>query len=287
MKGELGKIYSDGEVIFKEGDQGEVMYVIQSGKVTITKKTESESTILATLRDGDIFGEMALFDKQSRSATAIASGEAQILSIDKKKLFSSISRDPTLVFKLLESMSRRIRRLNEDLTQFKKSKFDALHACVNMDDTCELVLEEAKNLVSADNGSVMLLDEKEQALIIKAAFGKKAESVLPLKKGEGIAGTVLTSGRAELVNNVSMDQRYKAGTAHIKSMICIPLKCNNKNIGVMNMSNNTDSLFTLNDLKILNALSFYASVAIENARNFSTLNEASERVLRHASWLDM
>lgn len=84
-----------------------------------------------------------------------------------------------------------------------------------------------------------------------------------------------------------MDQRYKAGTTHIKSMICIPLKCNDKNIGVMNMSNNTDALFTLEDLKILNALSFYASVAIENARNFSTLRDASERVLRHASLLDV
>jgi putative methionine-R-sulfoxide reductase with GAF domain len=258
MKGELGKIYADGEVIFNEGDGGEVMYVIQSGRVTITKKTESdESTVLATL------------------------------SIDKKKLFSSISRDPTLVFKLLESMSRRIRRLNDDLTQFKKTKFDALHACIKIDDTCTLVLEEAKNLVSADNGSVMLLDEKEQALIIKAAFGKKSESTVRFTVGEGIAGNVLSSGRAELVNNVSMDQRYKAGTTHIKSMICIPLKCNDKNIGVMNMSNNTDALFTLEDLKILNALSFYASVAIENARNFSTLRDASERVLRHASLLDV
>jgi putative methionine-R-sulfoxide reductase with GAF domain len=288
MKGELGKIYADGEVIFNEGDGGEVMYVIQSGRVTITKKTESdESTVLATLQDGDIFGEMALFDKQTRSATATASGEARILSIDKKKLFSSISRDPTLVFKLLESMSRRIRRLNDDLTQFKKTKFDALHACIKIDDTCTLVLEEAKNLVSADNGSVMLLDEKEQALIIKAAFGKKSESTVRFTVGEGIAGNVLSSGRAELVNNVSMDQRYKAGTTHIKSMICIPLKCNDKNIGVMNMSNNTDALFTLEDLKILNALSFYASVAIENARNFSTLRDASERVLRHASLLDV
>jgi putative methionine-R-sulfoxide reductase with GAF domain len=283
MKGELGKIYTDREVIFNEGDRGEVMYVIQSGKVTITKKTESESTILATLEAGDIFGEMALFDKQSRSATVVASGEARILSVDKKKLFSNISRDPTLVFKLLESMSMRIRRLNEDLTQFKKSKFDALHACVNKDDTCKLVLEEAKNIISADNGSVMLLDEKEQALIITASFGKKSESTVRLTVGEGIAGNVLKSGRAELVNNVSMDARYKAGTAHIKSMICIPLRCNDRNIGVLNMSNNTDTLFTLDDLRILNALSFYASVAIENARNFSTLNEASEKILKHAT----
>jgi len=58
---------------------------------------------------------MALFDRLPRSATAIAVGDARILSIDKKKLISSISRDPTLAFKILETMSQRIRRLDEDL----------------------------------------------------------------------------------------------------------------------------------------------------------------------------
>ncbi len=287
-QGELGKVYADREIIFEEGSQGDSMFVIQSGSVRITKKTEKEENLtIAVLGTGEIFGEMALFDKQTRSATAIATGEARILSIDKKKLFSSISRDPTLVFKMLESMSRRIRKLNDDLTHFKKNKFDVLHACINLQDTCTLILEEARNLISADNGSVMLLDDKGETLSIRSAFGKKSDSHLQLSVGEGIAGDVLNSGRAELVNNVSMDQRYKAGTAHIKSMICIPLKCNDKNIGVMNMSNNTDRLFTLEDLKVLSALSFYASVAIENARNFSALHDASEQVLRHATLLDM
>lgn len=114
-EGELGKIYADGEVIFKEGEKGEVMYVIQAGEVRITKKLVSDHTTIATLQSGEIFGEMALFDKLPRSATAMASGEARVLSIDKKKLFSTISHDPTLAFKIIETMSQRIRRLDENL----------------------------------------------------------------------------------------------------------------------------------------------------------------------------
>ena len=65
---------------------------------------------------------MSLFDKLPRSATAIACGEARILSIDKKKLFSNISRDPTLVFRILETMSQRIRKLNENLAKLEKDR---------------------------------------------------------------------------------------------------------------------------------------------------------------------
>jgi len=112
---ELGKAFSDGDVIFREGEKGEMMYVIQAGNVKITKNTKSGEVTLATLTSGDIFGEMALFDRMPRSATAVASGDARILSIDKKKLFTTISRDPTMVFKVLETMSQRIRILDEEL----------------------------------------------------------------------------------------------------------------------------------------------------------------------------
>jgi CRP-like cAMP-binding protein len=118
----LGKIYKDGEVIFHEGEEGDLMYVIQSGKVRVTKISENEETTLAVLGDGDILGEMALFDRKPRSATAIAHGEARILSIDKKKLFSTVKRDPTTVFKIIESMSSRIRSIDERLSALSSTQ---------------------------------------------------------------------------------------------------------------------------------------------------------------------
>jgi GAF domain-containing protein len=286
-EGELGKIYSDGNIIFREGDAGDIMYVIQSGRVKINRKTDSGEVTIATLQDGEIFGEMALFDRQPRSATAVASGDARVLSVDKKKLFATINRDPTLVFKILESMSRRIRTLDREFAKLKQDHADALHVCIDVDDTCNLILDEAKNIILSDNGSVMLLDDTTKALTIKAAFGSESEPKMRLPEGEGIAGDVLKTGRAELVNNVSMDSRFIPGSVKIKSMLCVPLKWNNYNFGVINMSNSSEKIFTVDDLKLLHSLAVYASITIQNAKNFSYLKNATDEILRHATMLDV
>jgi len=284
---ELGRIYSDGEIIFREGDVGEALYVIQSGKINITKKATSGELVIATLRSGEIFGEMALFDRLPRSATARASGDARILTIDKKKLFSTISRDPTLVFKLLESMSQRTRRLDEELMKLKKSNTDILLFFIDVDEACNLILEEARNIVSADNGSIMLFDDEAKSLAIKAAFGTEWDPKIRFAVGEGIAGDVLSTGKAELINNVSIDSRFKSGAAHIKSMLCVPLKWKSDNFGVINMSKSSEKLFALDDLKLLHSIAIYASVVIENAKNFSKLKNVTDQILRHATLLDM
>ncbi len=284
-EGELGKIYSDGDIIFREGDTGDMMYVLQSGQIKITKKTSAGEVAIATLRSGEIFGEMALFDRQPRSATAVASGDARVLSVDKKKLFSTISRDPTLVFKILESMSQRIRRLNGELTKLRKENSDLLHVYVDLDETCSLILEQAKNIITADNGSVMLFGDDGKNLTIKAAFGSEAEHKVKLDEGAGIAGNVLTSGRGELVNNVSMDPRFIPGSVSIRSLLCVPLGYKDVNFGVINMSNTSERLFTIEDLKMLHSLAIYASLAIQNAKNFSRLTNATEEMLRHATML--
>jgi len=286
-EGELGKVYSDGEIIFKEGDVGEGMYVIQSGKINITKKATSGELVIATLQSGEIFGEMALFDRLPRSATARASGNARILSIDKKKLFSTISRDPTLVFKLLESMSQRIRKLDEEFMKLKKSNIDILHVFIDVDETCNLILEEAKKMIPADNGSVMLLDDKDKTLSIKAAFGSLSDNKIRLTVGEGVAGDVFRTGKAELINNVSLDSRFKPMGIHITSMLCVPLKLKNYNFGVINMTNSSEKYFTIDDLKLLHSIAIHASIAIENAKNFSKLKNATDEVLMHATLLDM
>ena len=117
--GELGKVYRDGEVIFREGDAGQVMYMIQFGQVKINKTTPSGEMTLATLSSGELFGEMALFDRLPRSATAVASGEARVLSIDKRKLLTTMTRDPALAFHLLASMSKRIRKLDNELASYR------------------------------------------------------------------------------------------------------------------------------------------------------------------------
>jgi CRP-like cAMP-binding protein len=111
-KGALGKLYADGEDIVRQGDVGDCMFVVQSGRVEVLQATDSGEQHLAYLETGDFFGEMAVFEKETRSATVRASGEARVLKVDKKTLLRRIKEDPLLAVNLLQTMSHRIRDLN-------------------------------------------------------------------------------------------------------------------------------------------------------------------------------
>lgn len=110
--GELGKVYTDGEVIIAEGELGNCMYVIQSGRVEAVTGSGVNEHRIAILEGGDFFGEMALFDKEVRSATVRALGEVRVLTIDKRALLKRIAEDPLLAMNLLKTMSQRVRSLN-------------------------------------------------------------------------------------------------------------------------------------------------------------------------------
>ena len=118
VRGALGTSYSDGEEIIRQGNVGESMYVVQSGRVEVIQSTPGgETQHLAFLEAGDFFGEMAIFEKERRSATVRASGQARVLKIDKKTLLRRIREDPLLAVNLLKTMSHRIRELDAELSQ--------------------------------------------------------------------------------------------------------------------------------------------------------------------------
>ncbi len=109
----LGIDYKDGSIIFEQNAIAETMYVILSGRVEVIKNRKGLVTKLATLEEGDFFGEMSLFDNKPRSATVKALGDVRLLEIGKNKLLKSIMKDPALAFKMLEKMGSRIRRQDE------------------------------------------------------------------------------------------------------------------------------------------------------------------------------
>jgi CRP-like cAMP-binding protein len=119
--GKLGKVYSDGEVIVQQGETGDCMFEILEGKVEILQEREGKEIRLNVLDKGDFFGEMAIFEKELRSATVRAMGEVRALTIDKRTLLRRISEDPTLAFRIVERMSRRIRDLDNEIVQLKAS----------------------------------------------------------------------------------------------------------------------------------------------------------------------
>lgn len=119
-EGKLGKTYTDGEAIVREGETGDRMFIIQSGRVRVSRSMNGNEVELAQLKAGDFFGEMALIDREVRSATVSAIGEVRLLSIDKKNFLRRVHEDPSLAYRVIQKMSQKIRELDEALTRLKQ-----------------------------------------------------------------------------------------------------------------------------------------------------------------------
>ena len=117
--GALGKTYKDTEIIIKQGDQGDSIFVVQDGLVEIIKETDRGEEVLALRGKGEFFGEMAIFERAVRMATVRALGEARVLTIDKKNFLRRVNEDPSLAFRLVETMSARIRELSTEVTNLR------------------------------------------------------------------------------------------------------------------------------------------------------------------------
>jgi len=280
---EIGKIYKNGEIICFEGEEGQNMFVIQSGKVKVIKNFPDGEVAIATLQAGDIFGEMALFDHLPRSASVKAEGEAVVLSVD----FAKASKDPNLTFNILEGMSRKIRTLNNQVCKLKNNREEGLESFTDISRTGKLILEEIRNSIKSDNGSVMLLDESKKSLSIIAAFGKESDEKTDLCIGAGIAGDVIKTGKIEMINDISTDRRFIPGKLKIEAILCSPLRDKNKVFGVINLSHNKKRYFNLDDLKLLRVFSNYTSFAIENAKLFSRTRSITNSIINQVSLLDM
>lgn len=119
--GALGREYSDGEVIIRQGEIGECMYVIQEGEAEVILEKDGREVRLAVRREGEFFGEMAIFEREVRMATvrALGAGRTRVLTVDKNNFLRRIHEDPSLAFRIVETMSRRIRELSEEVARLK------------------------------------------------------------------------------------------------------------------------------------------------------------------------
>src|SRR5215471_12350986 len=88
--------FNKGHVLFHEGDDGEDMYIIQSGRVAIKKRVKDSDTVLATLEKGDFFGEMAILERMPRSATAELVEDGDLIVISGETFGDMIKANPEI-----------------------------------------------------------------------------------------------------------------------------------------------------------------------------------------------
>ncbi len=103
-------------LIYREGDAADAMYSIRSGEVRITKNMYGIMVKIADLGPGQWFGEMALLEGAPRSTTAIAETQVEVDVYDLETLTARLAAEPTFAFAMMRSMSQRLRRIDDRLT---------------------------------------------------------------------------------------------------------------------------------------------------------------------------
>lgn len=118
--GTLGRVYEHGEILVRQGDVGDVMYVIQEGEVEIVHERNGQETVLAVVTEGGLVGEMAIFLHEPRSATVRAKGRVRALTVDKKNFLRRVNEDPSIAFRIVEMLSKRVRELSHEVARLRQ-----------------------------------------------------------------------------------------------------------------------------------------------------------------------
>jgi CRP-like cAMP-binding protein len=109
----LGK----GELLFQQGDEGTALYIIVQGRIKISLSRRLDNVTLAILGQGECLGEMALLDELPRSADAIALEDSQLYVLNRKDFLSFLSNNANTVYAILNSLSKRLRKTDDQLAE--------------------------------------------------------------------------------------------------------------------------------------------------------------------------
>ena len=112
--------YKSGEIIIRENDHGETAYLIDSGRVEVTKYLQGRTTHLTYLYPGETFGEMSLIDEKPRSATVTAADDTEVQVIQRDQFFETLNSNPEVALKLLNTVFERLREASAMIARLQK-----------------------------------------------------------------------------------------------------------------------------------------------------------------------
>jgi len=157
----------------------------------------------------------------------------------------------------------------------------ALTSSLQLDQVLRTIMEKIDEFLRPDNWSLLLLDEAKQELYFELAVGKASQALkdVRIKLGQGIAGWVAQHGEVVIVPDTTKDTRFfgkvdEKTKMETRSIVAVPVKFRDTCLGVIELINcvGVDG-FDPRDLKLLEALSDFAAIALENARHVKRIHE--------------
>jgi CRP-like cAMP-binding protein len=122
----FGHTIEPDRVIFNEGDTGDTMYIIQQGRVKITKRVANVDKILMVLNKGDFFGEMAILRQTKRTATATTVDTCELLTFNKAGFLNMISKNTNIAMNIIEKLCLRLEKADNQIRDLAKKDLKSL-----------------------------------------------------------------------------------------------------------------------------------------------------------------
>ena len=111
----FGQQVPAGTVIFKEGEEGDQMFIVQDGRVKVSRAIGGKEQMLAVLGKGDFFGEMALVTRERRTATVAALEAVRLLAFNQEGFLNMINKNPKIALNIIDKLCRRLAYANQHL----------------------------------------------------------------------------------------------------------------------------------------------------------------------------
>ena len=161
-------IYATGDVIFREGDLGTEMYIIQEGEVHIIKHINGESHLLSKLERGDFFGEMAVLESVPRTADAVAATDVRAVVINGARFDEMLHKNPEVAVRIIRKYSKRLREANALLERLVGREVDVEHAALEATQVAPTEKGIRHRLVDLASGTAFFFSNGDETTIGRA-----------------------------------------------------------------------------------------------------------------------
>jgi hypothetical protein len=167
---------------------------------------------------------------------------------------------------------------------------EQLAPLLNVEAVAHSALEQARRLITATHGSILLIERANSPLAAAASFGEPRVNdsavITVLGPASRLAASILERGTAEIVNDCSADHRVLDSGCNLNSLICVPLRAGQRTVGVITLGNSAEgAAYSTADLKLLNTIALQTAAAIENSFLCAEMVESARERAAYAAEL--
>ncbi|MGN7612180.1 diguanylate cyclase [Magnetococcales bacterium HHB-1] len=174
---QLGLLYKDQEIIYRQGSQADCMFSIQQGEVELVLQIGDEIHHLTRYKAGETFGEISLFAKKSRFATARAKGDCHVIRLDHQSFIRELHVNPSLAFHILEKLANRVVELDDAFVDYgllgHKIQKDHLTGLPKFSEPEDLLVGEVKRAKRLSKSLSYIIVEIDHYKGLRKKYGKK------------------------------------------------------------------------------------------------------------------